>query len=290
LEFLRYLEKEELKKYTNALIENYAIITHKSQGQNFVINKSLIDDLISTVNLEEEDIVVEVGGGIGTVTYYLLQKCKRIFLYEMDPILSSVILKVFNDYKTKLDVNSGDFLLQDIPNHKKLVSNLPYNISSPFIKKITEMKHRPEILAVTFQKEFADHLCAEPGDSAYSRLSVHSSFFYKFTIIKTFSSHYFFPSPKVQSSIVRGTRLTPPEIVNDPDFPTFLINLFCRKHKKVRNNLQIYSKQYERNLRKNFMNEVDNLEFYSNQPKNLSPNEILRLFQEFKSLMKSFLN
>jgi ribosomal RNA small subunit methyltransferase A len=288
--FLHYLEKGEIKAYTNALIENFAITTYKTQGQNFVIKKKVINDLLSAINLNDNDIIVEVGGGIGTLTFYLLKYCKHIFLYEINPILSSIILKVFNKFQDKLEVISGDFLEQNIPNHHKLVSNLPYNISSPFIKKIIEMRNQPDTLAVTFQKEFADHLCAKPGDSGYSRISVYSSFFYKFDIVSTFPPRYFFPSPKVHSSLVRGTRLTPPEIVKDKEFFIFLTNLFCRKHKKVRNNLQVYSKNFTRELRKDYLKEVDKLEFHSNQPKNLSPSEILNLFQEFQLLLRNFHN
>ncbi|MFX0086355.1 MAG: 16S rRNA (adenine(1518)-N(6)/adenine(1519)-N(6))-dimethyltransferase RsmA [Candidatus Hodarchaeota archaeon] len=288
MNFLHYLEKGEVKAYTNALIENFAININKTQGQNFVINKEVINGILSSINLNHNDIIVEVGGGIGTLTFYLLKYCKQIFLYEIDPLLSSIILKVFNKFQDKLEVISGDFLEQKIPNHQKLISNLPYHISSPFIRKIIEMKNRPDILAVTFQKEFADHLCAQPGESEYSRISVYSSFFYKFDIVSNFPPHYFFPTPKIHSSLVRGTRLTPPDIVKDKEFFTFLTNLFCRKHKKVRNNLQVYSRNLTRELRRDYLKEVDRLEFHSYQPINLSPHEILNLFQDFQSLMKNF--
>ncbi|MHA2305436.1 MAG: 16S rRNA (adenine(1518)-N(6)/adenine(1519)-N(6))-dimethyltransferase RsmA [Candidatus Hodarchaeales archaeon] len=261
---------------------------NKNHGQNFVVDKNLLNYLISIADLTTEDIVVEVGGGIGTVTFDLLKNCKKVYLYEIDPILSSIIVKVFNKYQDNLEVISGDFLTETIPKHHKLVSNLPYNISSPFMKKITEMEYRPNIISVTFQKEFADHLCAKPGDSEYSRISVHSSFFYKLEIIKTFSPSSFYPTPKVHSSLVRGCKLNPPDSVKEKDFSEFLTNLFCRKHKKVRNNLRVYSKALAREQRKDLMREIDKLEFKANQPVNLTPNEILSLFLEFKSILKNF--
>lgn len=288
MNLLYLLENGDIDGYTKALTRKFAIKVNKDHGQNFVVNKSLLNNLISAADLKSGDIVVEVGGGIGTVTFDLLKRCRKVFLYEIDPILSSIIVKVFNEYLKDLEVISGDFLTEEIPKHQKLVSNLPFNISSPFIKKITEMEYRPKIISVTFQKEFADHLCAKPGDSGYSRISVHSSFFYKFDIIETFSPDSFFPPPKVHSCLVRGIKLEPPDSVKEKDFTVFLTNLFCRKHKKVRNNLRVYSKTLAREQRKDFMREVDELEYKADQPINLTPNEILCLFQEFRSLLENF--
>lgn len=288
MSFLHLLEKENLKKYTKTLIQSYAISPKKSWGQNFVIKKAVIDALLSEVALNQEDTVVEVGGGIGTLTYFILQNCQKVLLYEIDPILSTIVIKEFIDYSEKLKVISGDFLKLKIPLHQKMVSNLPYGISSPFIRKLTQIKHRPEIIAVTLQSEFANHLCAKPGYPDYSRISVYSSFFYKFEVIQTFPPHFFTPRPHVNSSLVRGTKLNPPKITKDEDFFVFLTHLFCRKHKKVRNNLQIYAKQYPRDPRKLFRAELDKLEFHNNQPVNLSPSEILDLFQQFNEMLMTF--
>ena len=290
LSFLHLLAKGDLKKYTKTLIQNYAISPKKSWGQNFVIEKAVIDALLSEVALSQKDTIVEVGGGIGTLTYFLLQNCQKVIVYELDPILSTIVTKEFIDYGKQLKVISGDFLKLKIPLHQKLISNLPYGISSPFIKKLTQIKHRPDIIAVTLQSEFANHLCAKPGDPDYSRISVYSSFFYKFEVVKTFPPHFFTPRPHVHSSLVRGTKLEPPKIMKDEDFFVFLTHLFCRKHKKVRNNLRIYAKQYPRDLRTAFRYELDKLEFHTNQPVNLSPDEILDLFLQFNEITKKFLN
>ncbi|MFX1516032.1 MAG: 16S rRNA (adenine(1518)-N(6)/adenine(1519)-N(6))-dimethyltransferase RsmA [Promethearchaeota archaeon] len=288
MSFFHLLDKGNLKRYTETLIQNYAISPKKSKGQNFVINKSVVDSLLVEAKLEEKDTVVEVGCGIGTLTYFLLKKCQKVFSYELDPILSTIMRREFFNYSDKLEIRSGDFLKLQIPPHHKLISNLPYGISSPFIQKITEIENRPEIVTVTLQKEFANHLCAKSGDPNYSRISVFSSFYYKFEVVKTFPPHFFTPKPIVQSSLVRGIRLEPPKLTRDKDFYLFLTYLFCRKHKKVRNNLQVFAKDYPRNLRKKFRIELDKLEYRAYQPVNLSPNQILELFVEFNELMLSF--
>lgn len=288
LSFFHLLEKGNLKKYTKTLIQNYAISPKKSWGQNFVIDKAVIDTLLIEARLDEKDTIVEVGSGIGTLTYFLLQSCQKVFSYELDPILSTIISKEFFDYGDKLKVISGDFLKLEIPPHQKLISNLPYGISSPFIQKITEIKYRPEIISVTLQSEFADHLCAKPGHPDYSRISVFSSFFYEFKVIRTFPPRFFTPKPHVQSNLVRGIRLEPPKLTRGKDFFVFLTHLFCRKHKKVRNNLQVYAKAFPRDLRKLFRIELDKLEYRANQPVNLSPSQILDLFQQFNEMIISF--
>ncbi len=283
------LSDGNLELYTRTIIQNYAITPRKTWGQNFVIEKEIIDLLISEADLKQNETVIEVGGGIGTLTFFLLQNCEKVISYEVDPLLSTILLKEFQIYKDRLTILSGDFLKQEIPIHDKLVSNIPYNISSPFIKKITELKNPPDKLAVTLQKEFADHLCAKPGESEYSRISVYSSYFYKFNVIKTFKSNCFYPKPKINSKLVLGERLNPPVQVKEEEFFHFLTNLFNRKHKKAKNNLRIYSKRTELPLRKDFEKEISKLEFASTQPIHLSPIQILDFYIDFKKVQSNFL-
>ncbi len=279
---LDLLKSGKLREYTQKITKEYAITPNKSLGQNFVIDKELIDTLISTANLSDSDIVIEIGGGIGTLTFFLLQFSSKIFVYEIDPVLSSIIRKEFFDFRDQLKILNEDFLTHDIFKHTKIVSNLPYKISSPFIRKITQLNHQPAIISATFQTEFANHLCGTPGDSSYSKISVISSYFYEFQNIRKFSKKSFFPFPKVESSVVKGVKKEPPEEVKTPKFDQFLTNLFCRKHRKVRNNLHVYLKGKSKSVQIKMKSNIDHLEFSSHQPINLSPQEILNLYQEFR--------
>ena len=107
MNFLNLLANGNLEKYTKSLIRKYAISPNKAWGQNFIIEKSVIDCLLSEVELNQEDIIIEVGGGIGTLTYFIPQNCRKVFLYEIDPILSTVMRKEFIDYDEKLEIISG---------------------------------------------------------------------------------------------------------------------------------------------------------------------------------------
>ncbi len=96
------------------------------------------------------------------------------------------------------------------------------------------------------------------------------------------------PKPRINSSLVHGIKLEPPDLVKDKKFAVFLTHLFCRKHKKVRNNLKIYVKQYPRDLRKLFRRQLDKLEFHNCQPINLTPSEILGLYHQFNEILLAF--
>lgn len=271
------------------MLRKYAISPRKKWAQNFVVRKKVVDALLSGAKLDSKDKVIEVGGGLGTVTFFLLNKCTKVISYEIDPLLATIMVKNFIKYEKKLSVISDDFLTQKIPDHPKLIANLPYNISSPFIKKIINLEVPPETIAVTVQNEFARHLCARSGDADYSRISVFPSFFYHFELRETFPSNYFYPKPKVKSSLVIGRRTENiPQPVKEKEFFTFITNLFCRKHRKVKNNLQVYKKIVDDSQRKRFKNELQQLEYSSHQPRHLSPQQILSLYIQFKELIRGF--
>jgi len=286
LSYFHFLKSGDFKSYTHSILSEYAVEPKRNYGQNFVIKKDLIDQILSVAQINSNDIVIEVGGGIGTLTYFLLNKAKKIYTYEIDPLLASILKKEFFPYKEQLEVISGDFLSEEIMPHHKLVSNLPYAISSPFIWKLSNMVNPPTIVTVTIQKEFANHLCAQPGSSDYSRLSVYSSFFFKFERIGDFSPHYFLPRPRVTSSLVRGERINPPSFVKEKRFFIFLTTLFCRKHKKARNNLLLYQKKVPFSQRKAFRQELDTITHSEIQPLNLTPDQILSLYSDFNQMIK----
>ena len=280
-----FLKEGNLRSYTQSILTDYAITPHKPYGQNFVIKKRLIEEILSSAQITDDETILEIGGGIGSLTYYLLEEAKDVITYEIDPILASVLKKEFFQFSNRLKIISNDFLKEeDIP-QGKIVSNLPYSISSPVIWKISRMLHPPKDFVFTLQEEFANHLCAKVGSKDYSRLSVFSSYFYEIEKLKIFSSDYFFPKPKVSSCLVRGEYITPSDIVRKKSFFIFLTALFCRKNKKARNNLLIYQKKLDRRFRTKYRNLLDSLEFSQIQPIHLSPKEILEFYIGFRQII-----
>ena len=136
LDLLKFLTEGDLKKYTREIVLEYAITPKKGLSQNFVVKKALVDDILAIAEINRDDTIVEVGGGIGTLTFFLLANAGEVFSYEIDPLLSSILKKEFYTFKDRLKVISGDFLKENVIPTNKIISNLPYNISSPFIAKI----------------------------------------------------------------------------------------------------------------------------------------------------------
>jgi ribosomal RNA small subunit methyltransferase A len=286
LDLLTFLEEGDLKKYTREVILEYAISPKKNFSQNFVVKKALIDEILKISEIKTEDSIVEVGGGIGTLTYFLLTKAREVVSYEIDPLLSSILKKEFYKFKDKLTVISGDFLKEEVVPAKKIISNLPYSISSPFISKVTNFEVPPSLIVVTVQEEFANHLCAKTGSSNYSRLSVYSSYFFNFEKIKKFTPEFFYPKPKVSSYIVKGIPVRSPGIVREEGFFPFLTALFSRKHRKSRNNFGIYKKKLIRQDRHKFQNLLDTIDNSSKQPIKLTPDAIIDFYVDFQQLIK----
>jgi 16S rRNA (adenine1518-N6/adenine1519-N6)-dimethyltransferase len=268
------------------MITDYAITPYKAYGQNFVIKKELIDEMLASAQIEDDETILEIGGGIGTLTYSLLQKAKDVITYEIDPILASVLKKEFFSYNTRLKVISSDFLKEDKIPRGKIVSNLPYSISSPVMWKISRLPNPPKLIVLTLQEEFANHLCAKVGSKDYSRLSVYSSYFYEIEKVLIISSDYFYPQPQVSSCLVKGVSIDSPDIIKEKPFFIFLTALFCRKNKKARNNLMVFQKKLERRNRIQYRNQLDSLEFSQKKSIHLSPDEILAFYLDYSQMIK----
>jgi 16S rRNA (adenine1518-N6/adenine1519-N6)-dimethyltransferase len=284
--FFHFLDSGELKKYTNSILAEYAITPKKKYGQHFVVNKSLIDEMLRISDIKEDETIVEIGGGIGTLTYFLLKRSNSVITYEIDPLLGSILKKEFFPFNDRLRIITNDFLSEELHPHEKLITNLPYSISSPFIWKISNLKTPPKLVVATLQEEFANHLCAKSGSKNYSRLSVYASYFYEFEIVKNFPAAFFSPKPKVSSSLVRGFTVNPPNIVKEKSFFQFLTSLFCRKHRKTRNNLRVYHKKLPKTDRKRFSTLLDTLEYSSTQTINLTPLQILDFYSDFRQIIE----
>lgn len=280
---LNFLESGDLRHFVKEISDKYALRTRRSIGQHFMVNKGLIEILITNSELKPNDIIIEIGTGIGILTYFLLKNCKKLYTYEIDPLFASLVRKEFIEFDKKLDIISKDFLNAELPFHNKIISNLPYNISSPFFHKISMLEQSPEIIVVTLQREFAKHLCAAPATSNYSKISVYPSYFFNFrTIIEDISPNSFYPPPKVYSTIVRGDRRQPPNVVKTADFINFLNHLFCRKHKKVKNNLKPYLKEKFSFEWKDYFSRLEELENMEKQPINLNRDEIFLVYNDIK--------
>lgn len=178
----------------------------KKLGQNFLISRHVVDDIIKTAELLPGEPVLEIGPGIGTLTQGLAQSKADVTAVELDRRLLEVLDTTLADYKN-VKIIHGDILKVNIPeimNHKpfKVVANLPYYITTPIIMSLLEMKLPIERLVVMVQKEVAERMVAQPGTKAYGALSAAVQYYTEPSIAFDVLPKSFLPAPEVTSSVV----------------------------------------------------------------------------------------
>lgn len=207
------------------LLEKYNAKPFKGLGQNFLINKGVLEGIIEAAGLEKSDVVLEIGSGVGTLTQALAKKAKRIIAIEKDRNLARIlndelrIMKIKNVEIIENDIlkllNSG-FLTHD---SYKVVANLPYNITSPVIRKFLESENPPKEMILMVQKEVAQRICAKPPEM--NILAVSIQFYSRPEILFYVSKNNFWPRPKVDGAILRISRIR-------TNLPRIGTNLFFR--------------------------------------------------------------
>ncbi len=205
----------------------------KKLGQNFLVNKKIAEKEVSLADISSDDVVLEVGPGKGVLTNILAEKADKVICVEIDSNLVSFLEDVVSDNVFLINKDILDVDLNDIPFFNKIVSNLPYQISSPVTFKFLDFGF--DLGVFIYQKEFAERLVAGPCSKNYSRLSVNVYYRSVCEIVQTVSKGCFFPVPRVDSSIVRMIpRDKPPFEVKDEQFFFNLVrNLFNYRRKKI---------------------------------------------------------
>ena len=206
----------------------------KRKGQNYLINKDVLSKIIQYSELSKKDSVLEIGAGIGTLTIPLAKNSGKVIAVEQDRKVANVLVKRLEKLElSNVEVIVDDATKLDLPETTKVVSNLPYKISSPITFKILENPFEMGVLM--YQKEFADRMIASPGDRNYSRLSVMIHFNAYVEMLFNVSSNDFFPKPKVSSAVIKMEPKTNVEV--GEFFSNVTRALFQHKKKKVRNAL-----------------------------------------------------
>jgi 16S rRNA (adenine1518-N6/adenine1519-N6)-dimethyltransferase len=221
----------EIKK----LCEELGIVPTKSKGQNFLIDKNILDKIIAAADLKKSDTVLEVGPGLGVLTEELLKRVQKVFAVELDKKLFERLSVVFKNNKN-LKIYNADILQFEICNLKfnKVVANLPYQITSAVIRKFLENEIKPELIVLMVQKEVAERICTRSGDMGL--LSVSVQFYGKPEIVSKVSKNSFWPVPKVDSAILKITPIKR-EKINEEKFFRIVRAGFAHPRKQLRRNL-----------------------------------------------------
>jgi len=212
----------------------------KHLGQHFLINPYVAKREIEYAMIEPDDIVLEVGPGKGFLTRLLAEKAKQVYAIELDEHLITYLDKVLPDNVRVIHADAVTFDFSKIERFTKVVSNLPFQISSPFTFKLLDLTFKRAVLI--YQKEFALRMIASPGSPHYSRLSVGVYYRSRCKIREVIPPSCFHPRPLVDSAMVELIpHRTPPFIVKDEQFFFDVTRLlFNHRRKKIRTILSNY--------------------------------------------------
>ncbi|HWR24658.1 MAG TPA: 16S rRNA (adenine(1518)-N(6)/adenine(1519)-N(6))-dimethyltransferase RsmA [Methanosarcina sp.] len=183
--------------------------------------------------MEPDDIILEIGAGVGNLTERLAKKAKKVIAIELDPSLVNVLHDRFTKTEN-IEIIAGDALKIDFPTFDKVVSNLPYSISSEITFKLLHHKFKLGILM--YQYEFALRMVSPPDCKDYSRLTVDTYYFADASIIMKVPKGAFQPAPEVDSAVVKLVpRQAPFEVLDEAFFMDFVAAVFSQRRKKLRN-------------------------------------------------------
>lgn len=229
------------------VLQKYDFTFQKKFGQNFLIDTHVLDKIISAAHITKEDMVLEIGPGIGTMTQYLAEAAGKVIAVEIDknliPILSDTLseyqnVRIINEDVLKLDLRK----LADEENGGKaikVVANLPYYITTPIIMGLFENHVPVESITVMVQKEVADRMQTGPGSKDYGALSLAVQYYAEPYIVANVPPNCFMPRPKVGSAVIRLTRhKEPPVEVKDEKLMFDIIRAsFNQRRKTLANGL-----------------------------------------------------
>lgn len=191
------------KEVIQTLIRVGVISPRRRLGQYFMIDEELLRRLVDYAYISNNDVVLEIGAGIGLLTRLLSEKAKIVYAVELDRKLIEYLKSRFPD-GSNVRIIEGDFLKIRIEGFNKVVSNPPYAISTPMILKL--IKERPDVIVLTLQEEFTRKLYAKPGDPEYGRLTVLTALNYDVEVLERVPREAFYPRSKVDSTVVRLKR------------------------------------------------------------------------------------
>lgn len=274
---------QSLSKITKDILKENGITLNRNLGQNYLIDKNKRDQIIKFGNVTEEDVVLEIGTGIGTLTIELAKRAKKVIAIEQDFKICEILARRLKDEKIdNVELINDDALKVDFPPFNKVISNLPYQISSPITFKFLDYDF--DLAVLMYQKEFADRMNGEVGSKNYSRLSAMLYFKCHVEKLTDVSCESFIPKPKIDSSVVKLTPLD--NQINDEDFETyskFTKALFQHRNKKIKNALidsrHIIS-NVDKKVLKNRLNAIEDDElndYLSKRVIVLNPEEILEV-------------
>ena len=241
---------ENILEETKFIMKKYNIRANKSLGQNFLINSEVVENIVNSSEINKEDMVIEVGPGLGTLTKYLLEKAGKVLCIELDPKMIKILNDRFSEYDNfeiinadVLKVNLNEVIDENKKNGKiknvKVVANLPYYITTPIIMKLLEERLDIESITVMIQKEVADRLIEIPGGKNTGAITYTVYYYCESEKIMEVPNSSFIPEPEVTSEVIKmNLRKDPGVKVDNPKVMFMIIkSAFMQRRKTLLNAL-----------------------------------------------------
>jgi 16S rRNA (adenine1518-N6/adenine1519-N6)-dimethyltransferase len=278
-----------LAQETSQLLKKHQIRLDRRKGQNYLINDHILTGIIENADLNDSDVVLEIGAGIGTLTIPLARKSAKVVAFEQDKKIVRILKERLQELEiSNVEVLEGDATRMEFPYFNKVVSNLPYQISSPITFKI--LKYNFDYAILMYQLEFAQRMIAQPGESNYSRLSVMMNLCTHTELLFKVPRNAFLPPPRISSAVIK---LIPQK---NPQVDEFFINT-CRalfQHKKKKSGkalLQSFHEISDLNLDRNTIRDLIlkmDTELTEERVFNLKGEEIIIISRKLKDLMEIY--
>lgn len=233
---------------TIAVLEKYGFSFQKKYGQNFLIDRHILEGIVDAAQISREDFILEIGPGIGTLTQYLCEAAREVLAVELDRKLIPILADTLSSYNNvevichdvlKLDL-SGLIAKKNASRPIKLVANLPYYITTPIIMSLFESHLSLESITIMVQKELADRMQEGPGSKDYGALSLAVQYYAKPEVMFQVPPSAFIPRPKVGSAVVRLTchKSCPVEVSDEAYLFRVIRASFNQRRKTLTNGLK----------------------------------------------------
>lgn len=255
---------ENILNETKFLMKKYKISANKSLGQNFLINDEAVDDIVSSSKICSDDLVIEIGPGLGTLTKELLEKAAKVIAIELDTRMIKILndrfslynnFEIINEDVLKVDLEK---LISDQKNNLpqiknvKIVANLPYYITTPIIMKLLEDRLSIDTITVMIQKEVADRIVSVPGSKLSGAITYTVNYYAEPESIRLVGRECFIPQPNVDSEVIKlNVRKEPVIKVKNQDLFFNIIKCSFMQRRKTLinalNNAKIFQNKEEGN-------------------------------------------
>lgn len=202
---------------TRNIVKKYGFRFSKGLGQNFLIDDTVLEDIIQAADITPEDLVIEIGPGVGTLTKLLLKKAKKVVAIELDDKLIPILNEELKDFDN-LQLIHGDALKVDFDEiigeegSVKVVANLPYYVTTPIIARLLKGNYNFSSITIMIQKEVAERIAAKPATKDYGALTLLVQYHSSVEIVRKVGPECFIPQPKVDSMVIKLNKLPAPRV------------------------------------------------------------------------------